>query len=183
MSVYFRSNNISALRGGAVVAGMVLFWSLFEAVGFATDFADGLAPLWMILLPVGLALMMGVGHVLQSSVEVIVEEERIRIRHGWDILSRKWRSVRLMHVHSADLALSESRNQVFAPGLELRYRWPEKKMMAVPLRIPLAHIKDRADLVIAIGERIDVQWRLFDGENNFRTRTWSEVRDRARYAL
>ena len=161
---YFRSRNIPALRGAALAALITLLIGIVEWVTDAWVADYGLDVTTMILMSLGYGFFSAARYFARTSIEIELEEERLRFRTGAELLTKKWRSVPYELFHTAGVIKAQKKLLRVSPMIVLLYHSPKRKMMAVQLTIPLTHIDNPLELFDALAARIDVTWKEKKGE-------------------
>ncbi len=164
MSSHVRSNNITALRGAALAGVIALLIGVIDWVTDAWVADYGLDISIMVLISLGYGIFAAAGYFARTSIEVVFEEERLRFRTGMELLTNKWKSVPYDMIHTGTLVQSKSILAQVSATITLHYRAPQRKMMAVPLHLPLAHIDDPVSFFDELAKRIDVTWKEGKGE-------------------
>ncbi len=166
----FATRHINVLRGALFSAVAALAAGLVELFSDAwiMEYAIG-SP--MILIVAGFAVISGCNAFLQGSVRIEIGEDHLRVSQGYRLLTGRWITVPWHQIHTATLVLSPGERGVVyrylhrhvRDSVTLQYRWPERKMVAVPLAIPLGGFGGVPDLLKWIEQKAGPNWKVYQG--------------------
>lgn len=161
----WRTNNLPVVRGAVIAAVLALLAGFADWVSDAWVMEYGLDAVGMMLMSGGFAAIAGCSHYLRSSAEVELGETTLRLRSGWNLVNGRWSVVRWDRIHSATVTAPRSMRFLSRaqPMITLFYRSPEKKMMAVPLLLPIGNLDRVVELLREIESRTDLVWKLHEG--------------------
>jgi len=166
----FATRHINVLRGAVLSVLAAMAVGLIELLSDAWVMEYAVNS-WMILIVAGFAVISGCIAFLRESVRIEIGETHLRVSTGHRLLTGRWITVPWDQIHTATLTLSPGERgtiyRYFDRGVRdsvtLQYRWPERKMVAVPLPIPLGGLHGVPDLLRWIEQKAAPAWKVYQG--------------------
>lgn len=164
----FASHHLGLLRGAAWVAILALLAGVAEWMvdAWVMEYALDISSMW--LFAGGAALFAGTQSFLNSSVRVVIEEKGIRVSQGPELLTGRSKLILWDRIHTATL-LSPPRHRSWfhrllyrsqGDVLNLQYRSPERKMLAVPVHLHLGGLDEITPLIDAVERHAGPAWKV-----------------------
>lgn len=171
VSIY-ATPHLGTLRVAAWTAVVAFTLGLLEWVADAWIMEYALEGSTMWLLCGGAALFAGCNAFFSSSIRVVIEEGGIRTSHGPEILTGRSTFVPWESIHTARITSPPRHRSWFhrllyqgrGDTLYLLYRSRKRRMLAVPLPIPLNGLDDLSDLLRDVEARADLTWKIDGGD-------------------
>lgn len=106
--------------------------------------------------------------IMNDSVIVTLEDDRISFLNGFRLLGAKPRSIPLDRIHTIEVLMGQKKGVAkSAPGtITLTYRWPERRMVHATATISVASIPDGVGMILEIARRTGAKIKLHTGSMN-----------------